>query len=157
MSADSLAAEAEQRLAAFLAKYEPGIQAQARAVRAKLQELLPGAVEMVYDNYNALVIGYGATDRPSEAVISMALMPRWVTLCFIWGVHLPDPQGLLKGSGNQVRNIRLEAPADLEKEPIRRLIAEAASRSATPFDASAPRQLIIKSVSAKQRPRRPKA
>ena len=47
MSADSLAAEAEQRLAGFLAKYEPGIQAQARAVRAKLQEL-PGVINVTH-------------------------------------------------------------------------------------------------------------
>src|SRR5438445_5726672 len=49
-----------------------------------------------------------AKARPSEAVFSVVLAPRWVSLCFLQGAKLPDPERLLRGGGKQVRNIRLE-------------------------------------------------
>src|ERR1039458_9537409 len=65
---------------------------------------LPGAVQLVYDNYNALVIGFGPSERASEASFSIVLYPRWVTLFFLQGAGLPDPRRLLKGSGKVVRD-----------------------------------------------------
>lgn len=156
MAAGATGEDAERDLETFLAEYEPGIQQTARAVRARLQDLVPGAVELVYDNYAGLVIGFGASERPSEAVLSIAVRPKWVTLCFLWGVDLPDPDGLLQGSGNQVRSIRLAGPEDLEVPAIRKLIAEAVKRSAAPFDPGAPRRTVVRSISARQQPRRPK-
>ena len=69
--------------AAFLAKYDAPIAVTARRALTKMRKLVPGAVELVYDNYNALVIGFGATERASDAILSIALYPRWVT-CFSW-------------------------------------------------------------------------
>ena len=40
----------------------PEIVAQAQAVLAKTRAHLPGAIELVYDHYNALAIGFGPTD-----------------------------------------------------------------------------------------------
>jgi hypothetical protein len=117
---------------------------------------LPGAVEMVYDNYNALVIGYAPSERASDAIFSIALYPRWVTLFFLNGKGLPDPQKLLNGNGSRVRHIRLETAATLDKPAVRDLMNAALERSGQPIDAKGRRQLIIKSISAKQRQRRPK-
>jgi hypothetical protein len=145
-----------KQLDGFLAEYDAAVAREARSALGKMRKLLPaGTVEMVYDNYNALVIGFGATDRPSEAVLSLAIMPRWVTLCFIWGKNLPDPRQLLKGVGNQVRNVRLTDGITLDDPAIKELIAHAVMRSATPFDGAGRRKMIIKSISAKRRPRRP--
>jgi hypothetical protein len=143
------------QLDSFLAKYTPDIATLARTVLAKMRKLLPGAVELVYDNYNWLVIGFGPTERPSEALFSIVLAPRWVTLCFLWGARLPDPHKLLRGGGKRVRNLRLTDPSDLDSPEVRALMQAAIDRSAVPFDAAAKRRLSIKSVSAKQRPRRP--
>ena len=145
----------EARLAGFLAKYTPEIAAEAVASLERLRPHVPGAVEMVYDNYNALVIGFGATERASEAVISIAVMPRWVDLCFLVGADLPDPHGLLRGSGNVARHVVLGEAADIDSPAVRALIAHAIARSKQPFDTAAPRRMVIKSISAKQRPRRP--
>ncbi len=123
---------------------------------ARLRRQVPGAVELVYDNYNALVIGFGPSERASEAVLSLALMPRWVTLCFLQGgPKLPDPNGLLRGSGTTVRNVRLASAADLDTPAIRTLIGTALERAKVPIDATCRRRMVIKSISAKQRPRRP--
>ena len=145
----------EARLEGFLAKYTPEVAAEAVASLGRLRPQVPGAVEMVYDNYNALVVGFGATERASEAVLSIAVMPRWVTLCFLAGAGLPDPRGLLQGSGNVVRSMRLAGSADLDRPEVRELIALAVAGSRTPFDTTRPGRMVIKSISAKQRPRRP--
>jgi hypothetical protein len=145
----------EKQLAAFMARYTPEIASRAVAVLAKMRELLPGAIEMVYDNYNALVIGFGPTDRPSQAILSIALYPRWINLFFLNGAKLADPRKLLKGSGKQVRNVVLKSVSDLDEPGVRYLIEQAVENSAEPFDSANPRRLIIKSISAKQRPRRP--
>ena len=147
--------EAEKRLITFMKKYDPEIVAQAKVVLSKMRARLPGAIELVYDNYNALVVGFGPSERASECTFSIVLFPRWVTLCFLRGVGLPDPKKLLKGSGNQVRNIRLEKPESLDSPDVQTLMAEALKRAAKPLDASQTGRIVIKSISAKQRPRRP--
>jgi hypothetical protein len=145
----------EARLAGFLAKYTPEIAAEAVASLERLRLHVPGAVEMVYDNYNALVVGFGATERASEAVLSIAVMPRWVDLCFLVGADLPDPHGLLQGSGSVARHVVLKEAAEIDSPAVRELIAHAIGRSKQPFDTAAPGRMVVKSVSARQRPRRP--
>jgi hypothetical protein len=145
----------EEQLAAFIAKYTPEIGALARAALAKMRARLPGAIELVYDNYNALAIGFSPTERTSDVIFSIALYPRWVSLFFFRGADLPDPQKLLKGSGKQVRHIVLESAADLDKPAVKALMNRALERSAKPLDSANPGQIIIKSISARQRPRRP--
>ena len=143
------------QLKSFLAKYTPAMHAEMKAAHAKMRKLVPGAVEMVYDNWNGLVVGFGPTERASEAVLSLIVLPDHVTLCFLKGKKLPDPDKLLKGSGNIVRHYRLAALADLDKRPIRKLITLAIAQADPPFDTAMRNKLVIKSVSAKQRPRRP--
>ena len=143
-----------QELAGFLAKYDPAVATTARAALARLRKRLPGATEIVYDNYNALAVGFGPGDRASEAILSIAVYPRWVSLFFLQGARLKDPAKLLKGSGTRVRHIVLAEARDIDSEDIDALIAAALALAVRPINAKAKRQLIIKSVSAKQRPRR---
>ena len=148
-------ASPEEQLAGFLAKYTPEVAAQAVAARAKMRARLPGAIEMVYDNYNALVIGYCPTERPSEVLFSLAIMPRWVTLCFFQGDLLNDPEKLLQGSGTIARHIRLASPEKLDAPAVVALMAHAQEIAVPPLDPTRPHRLVIQSISAKQRPRRP--
>ncbi len=144
---------AKIQLAEFLAKYSTEIAALARAVLRKMRARLPGAVEIVYDNYNALVVGFGPTERASEAIFSIALYPRWINLFFQHGAGLPDPKRMLKGNGKSIRHVVLKDAKDLDDPAVRELMARALVRSATPL--TGPGRMVIKSVSAKQRPRRP--
>jgi hypothetical protein len=151
-------APAKAQLESFIKKFTPEVAAAARQALARARALVPGAVEMVYDNYNALAIGFGPTERASEAVLSIAVFPKWVTLCFLQnGPKLRDPKRLLRGSGNVVRHVRLRSAADLDDPDIQALIKDALSRAKVPIEPSGQRRLIIKSISAKQRPRRPGA
>lgn len=146
-----------QQLDRFLDKFSPTIAATARAALTRLRRATPGALELVYDNYNALAIGFGPTQRASDAILSIAVFPRWVSLFFLQGAGLPDPDGLLRGSGKLARHIVLSDARDLDGPAMRRLLQTALKRARVPLDSRQRRQLIIKSVSAKQRPRRPTA
>jgi hypothetical protein len=144
------------QLAEFLSRYSPSVATEVRGALTRLRRLVPGAVEMVYDNYNALVIGFGPTERASDAVLSIAAYPRWVTLFFLQdGPLLPDPEGLLKGAGAIVRHIRLESAADLDRPAIRALVKVALARADVKVDPKGTRRQVIKSISPKKRPRRP--
>lgn len=80
---------------------------------------MPGAVELVYDNYNALATGFAATERASDAVVSLALYPRRVSLFFLQGARLTDPQKVLHGGGKIVRHVVLKSADDLDAHAIR--------------------------------------
>lgn len=144
------------QLGGFIAKYSPEVASVARAALVKMRRFVPGAVELVYDNYNALAIGFGPSERASEAVVSIAVFPRWVSLFFLQGgPQLPDANGLLKGAGKRARHIVLESAKDLDKPAIRSLIREALVRASVPIDRAGRGRIVVKSVSSKQRPRRP--
>jgi hypothetical protein len=144
----------EQQLKTFIAKFEPRHQTLIRAVRKALRKRFPTAYELAYDNYNFFVLGYGSTERPSDCIVSMAAGANGLGLCFIHGAKLPDPHKLLLGSGNQTRFIRLVSVDVLARPEVEALIAAAIARAKTPLPAYGRGRLIIRSVSAKQRPRR---
>jgi hypothetical protein len=146
--------DTEKQLQSFIDKFEPKHQALIRAVRKALQKRLPTANELVWDNYNFFVIGYSAAERPSDSVVSIAAAANGVGLAFYHGATLPDPHKVLLGSGSQNRFIRLESAGALRRPEVEALIAAAVSLAKTPFAASGGRKLIIRSISAKQKPRR---
>jgi hypothetical protein len=144
-----------QQLDGFITKYSPTVAAQGRKALANLRRRVPGAVQLVYDNYNFLVVGFGPSERASEAVLSLVFTPRWQSVCFLQnGPALPDPEGLLRGGGKRVRNVRLESAKDLDRPAVRALIKAALAEAWVPIDPTARSRLIIRSISAKQRPRR---
>jgi len=148
-------ASPEGQLDKFLDKFTPTVATLARACLATMRTRLPGAVQIVYDNYNALAIGFGPSERASEAIFSIVLYPRWVTLFFLQGAGLPDPKQLLKGKGKIVRHIVLVSAADLDQPAIQDLMAKALRRAEAGIDPNVAKRLVIRSISAKQRARRP--
>lgn len=148
-------AATERRIAGFVDKYAPAIAAQLRDARQRLRAHFPRGVEMVFDNYNALVFGIGPTERTREAFISIAGYPKWVTLFFLDGASLRDPDGLLEGDGKQVRGIRLKTPADMDTPAVAALVAQAIATRRAALATAAPLSTVIKAEVEKQRPRRP--
>jgi hypothetical protein len=144
---------AKQQLDSFIAKYSPEVASVARKAFTWMRKKFPHANVLVYDNYNALAIGFGPTERASDSVFSIALFPRWANLFFLQGASLPDPNKLLKGGGKQARSIRLENVEVLNNPALLALIdAEAARLGLEPGVGNG--KIVIKSISAKQRPRR---
>ena len=144
----------QQQLDGFIDKFTPDIAAAIRRAVAMVSARLPGATILVYDNYNALAIGFGATDRVRSIVCSIAGYPRWVSLFLTNGPTLPDPEGLLEGEGGSVRHVKLIGDR-IDSPAVAALIDAAAASVAQPIDPASEGRLIIKSISAKQRARRP--
>jgi hypothetical protein len=144
----------QQQLDGFIDKYAPDVAAAIRRAVAMVSARLPGATIMVYDNYNALAIGFGATDKVGSIACSVAGYPRWASLFLTNGPTLPDPEGLLEGEGGTVRHVKLIGDR-MDSPAVAALIDAAAASVAMPIDPTGEGRLIIKSISAKQRARRP--
>ena len=145
---------AATQVASFIAKFDPANAKVIRACRSALRQRLPTANELVYDNYNFLAIGYSASERPSDCVVSLAAAANGVGLSFYYGATLPDPDGILLGSGNQNRFVRLPTAATLADPKVERLIRAALAQAKTPMPPKGRGHTIVKSISVKQRPRR---
>jgi hypothetical protein len=143
-----------KQVASFIAKFDPSVAKLTRAARSILRKRYPTAIELVYDNYNALAIGYSSTERTSDVLFSLAVYARGVNLYFMYGRSLPDPQKLLQGSGSQGAFVRLDDLAVLDQPAVKALMSEAVKRSEPPLRSEGRGYTIVKSISAKQRPRR---
>jgi hypothetical protein len=56
-------ATAKAQLDGFVAKYSPEVAKLGRAAIARMRKLLRAAQVLVYDNYNALAVGFGPSER----------------------------------------------------------------------------------------------
>src|ERR1700722_9656703 len=142
------------QLAGFIDKFDPANAKLIRSCRAALRRRFPAAVELVYANYNFFVIGFGPSERASDCFISLAGYARGVRLFFLGGAKLPDPHKILEGGGKQVRSIRIDSANDLAKPAVEELFEAALAQANVPLPATGRGYVVIKSVSAKQRPRR---
>jgi hypothetical protein len=145
--------QAEAQLATFIAKFEPNLAELIKECRRELRGILPTANELVYDNYNFFVIGYCSSQRASDCIVSIAAAANGVGLSFYYGAALPDPERILEGSGKQNRFIRLPTAGKLQEPNVLKLVRAAAATGKTKLPSTGNGLLVIKSVSAKQRPR----
>ncbi|NDQ58263.1 MAG: DUF1801 domain-containing protein [Acidipila sp.] len=149
--------DAEKQLQGFIDKFAPEPQALIRAMRKALRKRMPSANELVWDNYIFFVIGYSATERPSDSVVCIAAAANGVGLSFYRGAALPDPKNILLGSGVQNRFLRLESAKTLALPDVAALLDAAIAQAPVPFAAKGKGRVIIRSISAKQKPRRKSA
>ena len=147
-------ADPELQLRKFIEKFEPKHQRLIRSVRRALRRRFPTMHELVYDNYNFFVIGYCPTERPSDCLFSVAAASNGVGVCFAHGARLSDPKKILVGSGKQTRFLRVDTVAVLDRPEVKELFRAAETQAKVPTPTTGRGHLIIRSVSARQRPRR---
>src|ERR1700679_3970803 len=143
--------EAKQ-LDGFIAKFSSEIAAMTQAVLKKMRKRYPAAQVLVYDNYNALAIGFAPGEKTGEAIFSIAVYPKWVSLFFLQAKGVPDPERLLKGSGNVAKHLVLTSPDDLEIPAIAAMMDAALKVAKTPFAEMRGGRLIIRPGPGKERP-----
>src|SRR5688572_9996924 len=134
----------DAQLTAIIDRRPPEMAKLTKAVLAKIRRHLPGAVEMVYDKKNSLVIGFCAAARVSNVINSIAVYSKWINLYFFEGDTLPDPEGLLQGTGSMVRSIRVTEAAELDRPAVKALMAEARKCAEPPLDPKAKRKVLLK-------------
>ena len=145
-------AEAEVR--GLVAKFAPEEESLIGAVRRSLRKRLPTAHELVYEYRDCFVISYSPDDRGYEGVLALRGSADGVKLYFNRGKGLPDPEKLLRGSGNQTRWIQLEGASTLRRPAVASLIDEALARNQVPFAGTGRGPVVIRSASPKKPGRR---
>ena len=145
----------ETILAELIERYSPEVAALGRALIARMRARIPQAHALVFDNYNALGVGFAPGEVSSGVILSVVLYPRWVSLFFFKGALLADPAGLLRGAGSVIRHIRMTSVEDYERPEVEDLIALALELAEPPLDPAPRGRLVIRSISGKRRPRRP--
>jgi hypothetical protein len=144
----------EAQLDGFIAKFAAQNQKLIRALRQAMRRRLPQANELVYDNYNFLVLAYCPSQRTKDSFFSLGADAHGVNLFFGYnGSTLADPRGLLQGGGKLNRFIRLESAKHLAHPEVQALVSAAIALSKVPFTGESKGQLIIRAISPKQRPR----
>ena len=135
----------------LLSRFPPEIIALVKRCLPKLRRALPGSNQLVYNYASSLMVAFSMSERGYEAIVALAIFPRWVRLYF--DKSLPDPKGLLQGSGTKVRSVILKAASDLDHGDIHTLIKAAIKRSGVTFPRTRTNRMVIKSESVKRRRR----
>jgi len=102
----------------------PEIKEIAYVTRALLAEIKPGITEVPWGNQK--IAGYGVGPKKmSEHFCYIAPQKNYVNLGFMYGADLPDPEGLLDGSGKLLRHFKIRSLEDLQRPALIKLIEEA--------------------------------
>ena len=117
-----MSAEVEQ----FLAPYTPEIRGLAWKLRALVLEVFPDAIEQL--DPPAKLIGYVFDRTYKGLVCGIALHKAHVNLMFAQGTELPDPTGLLTGTGKRARHVKVQQPGDVDRPEVRALLEAAVAR-----------------------------
>ena len=107
----------------FLAKYPAEVCELAQAARRLLNEMLPKAEETL--DQSARVIGFGYGPGYKGCVCTLIMSQKGVKIGLFRGSELPDPKGLLAGSGKVHRHVALKNLADLKQPGLKPLIKAA--------------------------------
>ena len=108
-----------------MAHYPVEVIPLVQSARALILEVMPGMIEQLDESAN--LIGYG-TDRSYKGLIcGIMIYKNYINLMFARGATLPDPDGLLRGTGKRARHVRIGQPADLAQPGLRRLLETAYS------------------------------
>ncbi len=112
------------KLLEFLAPYHREIQAVALALRDLVLATAPGLNELVYRTY-VVAVGFSFTSDWRDGPCHIAVYPKHVNLGFQRGALLPDPDGVMEGTGKAIRHIKVESAADLKRPLLKRYLRAA--------------------------------
>ena len=108
----------------LLKKYSPEIQDLAVQARQLVLKTVPDAQEKVYLGWNG--IHFSASGGMRTTFCAISPQKTRINLYFTQGVHLPDPSGLLEGTGKNMRHIKIDNMKLLKSQAVKALIKAAA-------------------------------
>lgn len=105
----------------LLAEHEPEIQAIERTIRATVRRAAPKAVERV--DFGNKLIAFGWSMKMGELLFAIIAHRSWVNLQLPDGADLPDPDGVIEGSGKRIRHVKIRSAADASSTTVEAIIA----------------------------------
>jgi Domain of unknown function (DU1801) len=101
-----------------------------RAARSMIFDVLPQTVEVVWPQQRTA--GYGTGPKKmTEHFCWLAPQSRHLVFGFYYGSELPDPDGLLEGTGTLMRHVKVRSDDDLGPA-LRRLVEVATTHRVPP-------------------------
>lgn len=142
-------------LLTFLLPFDKHIVELALWLREFVWDRYPHCNELIYDNYNAVAVGWSPTEKVGDTFCSIGVYGnKDVHFGFYWGSKIADPEKMLLGKGNQYRYIKLNTQADFPQAYIEKRVADAYAYSVSqlkPKSVILNGQTIVKSISAKKK------
>src|SRR5213593_3328263 len=104
---------------------EPDIQAIALQARRLVLSVMPGAIELA-ENGNTMV-HFGTGRKMADEVFYVSAHRSHVNVG-LFGADLPDPKGLMEGTGKRLRHVKLKKVEDVDDPALRKLLETAYAR-----------------------------
>jgi hypothetical protein len=93
-------------------------------LRAFILEIYPDSNELLYHTH-ALTTVFSISDKLSDAFCMLPIYTNHLNLGFNKGTLIDDPHQLLTGTGNLIRHIPVDTPADYRNKKVKDLIKTA--------------------------------
>lgn len=93
-------------------------------LRKFILEVNPDCNELFYHTH-ALVDTFTLSEKLGDAYCSIVIYSQHMSISFNQGAHLPDPEGLLQGTGRSIRHVRIDQIADLQQIAVKHLVEDA--------------------------------
>ena len=107
-------------LAELLQTYPANVQEIAQEARKMILDTIPGLLEMV--DRPARIIGFGFAVSYKDLICTIILSKSGVKLGIAESAELPDPKGLLEGTGKRHRYVVFTKPSDVRKPGVKSLL-----------------------------------
>ena len=104
-----------------LADSSDQVQEIARRLRDLIVEVYPDVVEVPWPRQR--IVGYGVGPKKmSEHFCYIGAHREHANLGFYYGAELPDPEGLMAGTGKKLRHIKVRDAEGIGQSSLRRYI-----------------------------------
>ena len=103
---------------AWLRAQPPGLGGVAAAWVAKMRACGPDVREVMHDGWPTACVH-------DAAFAYVAVFSAHVNVGFYHGAELPDPKGLLQGSGRQMRHVKVKPGVEIDEAALATLISAA--------------------------------
>jgi hypothetical protein len=113
----------ETEVQTFLASYPPEVRDLVWKLRTLVFEVIPHVQELV--DASDMMIGYGLGPKWADIICVIAPYTSHVILMFGKGKELRDPEGMLKGTEEHVRYVKIVEASDIEAPELRTLLKNA--------------------------------
>ena len=100
----------------LLSEHSPELGAIERALRATIRREFPDAVEQV--DFGNKLIAFGRSMKMRGLLFAIIAHKTWVNLQLADGAELPDPDGVIEGTGKRIRHIKIRSVEAASSGPV---------------------------------------
>lgn len=118
----------------LLANSTPDVRALVHRARELVRAALPDAVEKVHLGWRNVM--FGVSPAMADQLFVVQPLKERVNIALFTGTGIPDPAGLLEGTGKSMRHVKVATLAALDDPALRALLAAAARAHAAQREAS---------------------